>query len=60
MDSVKSEVATLYSEHEISSGCFRIVLSVWEPSKPEAAVVFIPATMTHSKAELGRLEGLRL
>jgi len=48
MDSVKSEVATLYSEHEISSGCFRIVLSVWEPSKPEAAVVFIPATMTHS------------
>jgi alpha-beta hydrolase superfamily lysophospholipase len=38
---------TLYSEHAVTSGGARIVLSVWEPPAPEAAVVFIPATMVH-------------
>ncbi|MDR1329981.1 MAG: lysophospholipase [Oscillospiraceae bacterium] len=36
-----------YSEHIITSGGARIVLSVWEPHAPEAAVVFVPATMVH-------------
>ena len=36
-----------YSEHEIQSGKARIVLSVWQPSEPEAIIVFIPATMVH-------------
>ncbi|MDR1940787.1 MAG: alpha/beta hydrolase [Endomicrobium sp.] len=38
---------TKYSECEILSGGARIVLSVWEISKPEAVIVFIPATMVH-------------
>ncbi|MDR1158516.1 MAG: lysophospholipase [Oscillospiraceae bacterium] len=38
---------TAYSEHAITSSGTRIVLSVWEPPAPEAAVVFIPATMVH-------------
>ena len=37
-----------YSEHKIESGQSNIVLSVWEPQEPEAAIVFIPATMLHS------------
>ena len=37
-----------YSEHSIASGSSKIVLSLWEPQKPEAAIVFIPATMLHS------------
>jgi alpha-beta hydrolase superfamily lysophospholipase len=37
----------IYSEHEIKSGGSNIVLSVWEPPAPEAAIVFIPATMVH-------------
>jgi alpha-beta hydrolase superfamily lysophospholipase len=36
-----------YSEHTITSGDARIVLSVWEPSAPEAVIVFVPATMVH-------------
>jgi alpha-beta hydrolase superfamily lysophospholipase len=36
-----------YSEHTITSGGARIVLSVWEPPAPEATIVFIPATMVH-------------
>ena len=36
-----------YSEHEISSGISRIVLSIWEPENPKAVIVFIPATMVH-------------
>ncbi|MDR1245941.1 MAG: lysophospholipase [Clostridiales Family XIII bacterium] len=38
---------TFYSEHAVTSGGARIVLSVWEPPAPEAAIVFIPATMVH-------------
>ena len=37
----------MYSEHEIHSGPARIVLSVWAPFNPAAAIVFIPATMVH-------------
>ena len=37
-----------YSEHKIESGNTKIVLSLWEPKEPEAAIVFIPATMLHS------------
>ncbi|MDR1069809.1 MAG: lysophospholipase [Gracilibacteraceae bacterium] len=40
-------VETAYSEYNITSGGARIVLSVWEPSAPETAVVFVPATMVH-------------
>ena len=36
-----------YSEHEVQSGGARIVLSVWEPEKPVAAIAFVPATMVH-------------
>jgi len=36
-----------YSEHLIESCCSHIVLSLWEPVKPEAVLVFIPATMVH-------------
>ena len=36
-----------YSEHIITSGGARIVLSVWAPPAPDAAVVFIPATMVY-------------
>jgi alpha-beta hydrolase superfamily lysophospholipase len=36
-----------YSEHTVTSGGARIVLSVWEPLAPEAAIVFVPATMVH-------------
>ena len=36
-----------YAEHEISSGSARIVLSVWEPLKPDAVILFIPGTMVH-------------
>jgi alpha-beta hydrolase superfamily lysophospholipase len=38
---------TAYSEHTIASGGARVVLSVWEPPAPEAAIVFVPATMVH-------------
>ena len=37
----------LYSEHEIESTRTHIVLSVWEPTNPEAVIVFTPATMVH-------------
>ncbi|MDR1322517.1 MAG: alpha/beta hydrolase [Gracilibacteraceae bacterium] len=50
MDNTEPEhiAETLYSEHAVTSGGARIVLSVWEPpSAPEAAIVFIPATMVH-------------
>jgi alpha-beta hydrolase superfamily lysophospholipase len=41
------EVKTVYAEHATTSGGARIVLSVWEPPSPNAAIVFIPATMVH-------------
>ena len=37
----------MYSEHEIESTGTRIVLSVWEPAKPEVVIIFTPATMVH-------------
>ena len=37
----------VYSEHEICSDVFNVVLSVWEPQNPEASLLFIPATMVH-------------
>ncbi|MDR0876096.1 MAG: alpha/beta fold hydrolase [Clostridiales Family XIII bacterium] len=36
-----------YSEYTIPSGGTRIVLSVWEPPRPDAVIVFVPATMVH-------------
>jgi alpha-beta hydrolase superfamily lysophospholipase len=36
-----------YFERTIESGKSPIVLSVWTPPAPEAAIVFIPATMVH-------------
>ena len=36
-----------YSEHSIQSGNTEIVLSVWEAEQPDAAIIFIPATMVH-------------
>ena len=39
--------ANSVSEHIITSGGARIVLSVWAPPAPDAAVVFIPATMVY-------------
>jgi alpha-beta hydrolase superfamily lysophospholipase len=47
MGNTEHAAETVYSEHNITSGGARIVLSVWEPSAPEATVVFIPATMVH-------------
>ncbi|MDR1821049.1 MAG: lysophospholipase [Oscillospiraceae bacterium] len=42
-----SSAAPQYSEHIIPSAGTQIVLSVWEPEKPQAVIVFIPATMVH-------------
>ena len=36
-----------YSEHKIVSGNAEIVLSIWDHEEPEAAIVFVPATMIH-------------
>ena len=36
-----------YSEHSILSGGSDITLSIWEHPSPDAAVIFIPATMMH-------------
>jgi alpha-beta hydrolase superfamily lysophospholipase len=47
MGNTEHGAETLYSEHNITSGCARIVLSVWEPPAPEAVIVFVPATMVH-------------
>ncbi|MDR1728111.1 MAG: lysophospholipase [Acidobacteriota bacterium] len=40
-------MAVSYTEHEITSGGARVVLSVWASAAPEAAIMFVPATMVH-------------